>query len=283
MTVGQRHPQRLPIVEVDGHRVGLTVRGEGEPLVLIHGIGRDRDDWAAILPALAERFTVYAVDVEGFGESEPWGPALTLGSMARMVRRTIEAQGETRPLRLVGNSMGGAIAMRMVADDPAAFAGLVLLSPAGFGREANTGLRLLTLPVLGPLLLLVDATPLALALRVLLVDRAPAARALAVATSRRMRRPAIRRQYLQVIHDLGAWSGIKEGWRSEVLAGVADSGVPLLVVWGERDVVLPFAHLDSVASAVPHAETHPLPGLGHMPQLEDPERTARIVTEFLGR
>ena len=269
------------VVEVDGHRVGLTTTGSGEPLVLLHGIGRDRTDWSAVVPALAERFTVYAIDIEGFGESEPWGDGVTLGSMARMVRRTIEAAGETRPLLLAGNSMGGAVALRIVADDPASIARVVLLSPAGFGREAALGLRLLTVPVLGPVLLALDSSPLALALRLAVVDRTPEARASAVAAQRRMRRPAIRRQYLQVVHDLGAWGGIHEAWRAEVLEAVAAADVPLLVLWGDRDVVLPHAHLDSVVGAVPQAQARSLPGIGHMPQVEAPEETADAMAEFL--
>ena len=70
-----------------------------------------------------------------------------------MVRHTLTALGETRPVVVVGNSMGGAVALRLHADDPAAVAALVLASPAGFGAEATAGLRLMAVPALGPALL----------------------------------------------------------------------------------------------------------------------------------
>lgn len=275
--------ESAPIVDVEGHRVGITTTGDGPPVVLLHGIGRDRGDWCAVAPALAERFTVHAIDIEGFGASEPWGESVSLASMARAVRQTLVAVGEHRPIRLVGNSMGGAVALRVAADDPSAVERLVLISPAGFGSDAMLGLRLLTVPVLGPALLALDASPLSLRLRALLVDREPTARELAAASAYRLRKRGMRRQYLQVVHDLGAWSGIREDWRQEVLAALADAGLPTLVLWGDRDSVLPYAHLASVKESVPHAEVLPLPGLGHMPQLEQPERIAELLTDFLVR
>ena len=273
--------ERAATIEVDGHRVGLTAAGEGPPLVLLHGLGRDREDWRAVQPVLAERFTTYAVDLEGFGDSEAWDGPVSLASMARTVRRTLAAAGERRPLRLVGNSMGGAVALRMTADDPGAIAGLVLISPAGFGREAVFTLRLLTVPVVGSALLALDSSRAALRLRALRPDPSEPGRERATASSLRLRRAAMRRQYIQVIHDLGGWSGIHEAWRAEVLQALAAAGTPTLVLWGDRDTVLPYAHLASVQAAVPHALVEPLPGLGHMPQLEQPERIARLIDEFL--
>jgi pimeloyl-ACP methyl ester carboxylesterase len=272
-----------PVVQVEGRRVGITTTGDGPPVVLLHGIGRDRGDWRTIAPALAERFTVHAIDIEGFGASEPWGASISLASMARAVRSTLVAVGEHRPVRLVGNSMGGAVALRIAADDPSTVERLVLISPAGFGRDAMLGLRLLTVPVLGQALLALDASPLSLRLHALLVDREPTARALAAASAHRLRHRGMRRQYLQVVRDLGAWSGIREDWRREVLDALAAAGLPTLVLWGDRDTVLPHAHLAAVQQAVPHAETLLLPGLGHMPQLEQPERIARLLTDFLTR
>lgn len=282
LEVARRHAIERPVVRVDGHRVGLTVEGDGEPLVLLHGIGRDRGDWSPVVPGLAERYRVYAIDLEGFGRSEPWGDVVTLASMARMVRRTLAAVREERPIRLVGNSMGGAVAMRMVADDPAGLVGLVLLSPAGFGRDASFGLRLLTVPALGDLLLMADATPLSMMIRARTIDRTPITRRLAEDAAWRMHRPGMRRQYLQVIHDLGGWTGIREGWRRDVLDAVARSGVPVLVAWGDRDIVLPPAHLGTVVSSIPHAEARSLPGLGHCPQLEEPELVVDLIGAFFG-
>jgi pimeloyl-ACP methyl ester carboxylesterase len=268
-------------IRVEGHPVGLTVQGSGDPVVLLHGIGRDRTDWFKVAPGLAERHTVYAIDIEAFGESAAWGERITLGSMAHMVRRTLEVVGEHRPVVLVGNSMGGAVALRMHADDPGAVRALVLVSPAGFGADAALGLRLMTVPVLGEVLQRGHMIAATMQVRALFADAALATRELAEASARRMRRPGARRHYLQVIRDLGAWSGVRPEWRQEVLQALAAAGTPTLVLWGDRDVVLPHRHLDAVSATLPHAVPVSLPGLGHAPQLEDPDGFLALVGAFL--
>ena len=280
MSATEQHPTHTT-VEVDGHPVGLTITGSGAPIVLLHGIGRDRTDWFRVSPALAERHTVYAVDIEAFGLSEAWGERITLASMAHMVRRTLAAVGERRPVVLIGNSMGGAVALRMHADDPSAIRALVLVSPAGFGADASIGLRLMTVPGLGEVLQRWHMAAAVLEVRSLFADAALATREMAEATAQRMRRPGARRHYLQVIRDLGAFRGVRPEWRREVLLSLAAAGTPTLVVWGDRDRVLPYRHLDAVSATVPHAHPVTLPGLGHVPQLEAPEQFLEAATAFL--
>ena len=277
----ERDPSWRSVQQIDGHQVGVTVAGDGDPLVLLHGIGRDRLDWSAVLADLAERWRVYALDIEGFGASAAWGERVTLRSMARMVRATLDGLGEMRPVVAVGNSMGGAVALQLHADDPAGIAALVLASPAGFGADANTGLRLMTVPALGPALLALHGPMSRLQVRSMFTDPSLATRALAAETAERLRRPEARRRYLEVVHDLGAWQGVRPEWRAEVLRELAKAGTPTLVLWGERDAVLPHAHLAAAAEALPHATTKSLPGIGHTPQLEDPSGFVAEVAAFL--
>jgi pimeloyl-ACP methyl ester carboxylesterase len=68
-----------------------------------------------------------------------------------------------------------------------------------------------------------------------------------------------------------------------VIQALAAASTPTLVLWGERDVVLPHAHLAAAAAALPHAITRSLPDLGHGPQIEAPDRIAAIMTEFFGQ
>jgi pimeloyl-ACP methyl ester carboxylesterase len=139
----------------------------------------------------------------------------------------------------------------------------------------------MTVPVLGEVLQRCHMIAATMQVRALFADAALATRELAEASARRMRRPGARRHYLEVIRDLGAWSGVRPEWRQEVLESLSASGTPAIVLWGERDVVLPHRHLDAVSETVPHALAVSLPGLGHAPQLEDPERFLVIVGDFL--
>lgn len=266
---------------VDGHRVGLRIAGEGEPLVLLHGIGRSLADWDLVLPALARVYTVYAIDLEGFGATERFTDRLSLAGQAALVRRTLHAVGEHRSVRVVGNSLGGAVAMRFAADDPDSIVSLVLVSPLGFGREAAFGLRVLTVRGIGALLLHTGRLGSTVQVRTMFADRRQATAERIRQHAVLSRRPGAARSFLEMVHDLGAWSGVREQWRDDVVRAVADARIPTLVLWGDRDRVLPPRHLSAAAQLLPQARTRPLPDLGHAPQLEDPQRFLAEVTPFL--
>ena len=266
---------------VDGHRVGVTEAGSGEPLLLLHGIGRDRRDWSEVLPALAARRRVIAIDLEGFGDSEPWSDRVTLASMTEAVRRTLVALGVTVPVVVVANSMGGAVALRLHADDPRAVSALVLASSAGFAAGATLGLRLMAVHGLGPTLLSFRSIAARAQVRILFADRAFATRRLVREAGERVRNRGTRRAYFQVVHDLGGWRGVRSAWRVEVLRALTAAATPTLVLWGERDRVLPVRQLAAAAAALPHARTRVLAGVGHASQIEDPVGFVREVDRFL--
>lgn len=278
-----RGPEWRTTVVVDGHRVGVTVAGSGAPLLLLHGIGRDRRDWSEVLTAFAEHRRVIALDLEGSGDSVAWTGRVTLGSMTRMVRRTLVRLGITAPVAVVASSMGGAVALRLHAEDPSAVSALVLASSAGFASGATVGLRLMAVPGIGPALLSFRPLAARIQVRVLFADRAFATRRLVAEAVERISRPERRRAYFQMVHDLGRWRGVRPEWRAEVLRPLAAARTPTLVLWGERDAVLPVRQLTAAAAALPHARTRALPGVGHLPQLEDPAGFVHEVEGFLQR
>lgn len=273
--------ERAAVRIVDGHRVGLRVEGDGEPLVLLHGIGRSLADWDLVLPALATRYTVYAMDLEGFGATERFTDRLSLTGQAALVRRTLQSVGEHRPVRVIGNSLGGAVAMRFAADEPDRIVALVLVSAAGFGSDAAFGLRVLTLWGVGPLLLHTGRLGSAVQVRTMFADRRQATHERIQQHTALSRRPGAARSFLEMIHDLGAWGGVREEWREEVVTALAAAKMPTLVLWGDQDHVLPPRHLAAAADLLPHARTRPLSDIGHAPQLEDPQRFLAEVLPFL--
>jgi pimeloyl-ACP methyl ester carboxylesterase len=85
---------------------------------------------------------------------------------------------------------------------------------------------------------------------------------------------------LEILESLGSVRGIHEPWRRELLAEVATLGLPLFVVWGDRDRILPARHLDSARAAFPKAGTHLFPATGHMPQIERAQALADPALDF---
>lgn len=266
---------------VDGHRVGVTVAGDGAPLLLLHGIGRDRRDWSEVLTELAARWTVIAIDLEGFGDSEPWGDRVTLATMTAMVRRTLVAVGVAEPVVVVASSMGGAVALKLHEEDPEAVTALVLVSAAGFAAGAALGLRMMALRGIGPAMLWFRPIAARVQVRTLFADKAFATKRLVGEGIERLRQRSARRTYFQVVHDLGRFRGVRPEWRASSLRALAEARTPTLVLWGERDAVLPVRQLAAAGAALPHARTRVLPGVGHMAQIEDPAGFLRELTAFL--
>lgn len=245
-------------------------RGEGEPLVLLHGLGATRLVWKPQLEALAARREVIALDLPGFGGSAvlPDGRAPTAAALGDAVSAFLAGLGIERP-HVAGNSLGGWIALEMAKSNRAASA--CLLSPAGLWqsplgpRTVNTrGLAKLGKPL------------------VMLLARNRGARV-------RMLRPVVARpenvpagDALQMIRDwieAPGYAASNEEMRRHVFADPERVRVPVTIAWGEHDrlVAPPRRH-----RRPPGTRFVVLAGCGHTPNWDDPELVARVLLEASG-
>jgi pimeloyl-ACP methyl ester carboxylesterase len=268
---------------VAGRRVRCRVTGDGPPVVLLHGIGRTLDDFAAVQELLARHHRVISVDLPGHGGSAPLDPPHTLPALAAAVAETLDAAGITGPAHLVGNSLGGAVAMRLATDAPARAASLVLVNSAGFGREVTVALRLLALRPLGRLLLRPHPAIARRTERAIFHDPAYATQERVAAALAVARQPHAARVMVELVRSLGTWRGVRPRWREELLARVAALDLPTLVVWGDRDLILPASHLANARARLPKAHCHLFPDTGHMPQIERAAAFHALVTDFWAR
>jgi pimeloyl-ACP methyl ester carboxylesterase len=222
---------------------------------------------------------VVSVDLPGHGGSAPLDVPHTLPALASAVAEVLDAVGVTGPAHLVGNSLGGALSMRLAVDDPARAASLVLVNSAGFGREVTFALRLLAVPfarlLLRPHPAITRRTERAIFHDPTYVTEARLATALAVA-----REPHAARVMLELVRGLGTWRGVRPQWRAELLAAVVTLGLPTLVIWGDRDVILPVRHLANARSRFPQARTHVFADCGHMPQIERADEFEALIRRF---
>jgi pimeloyl-ACP methyl ester carboxylesterase len=254
------------------------------PVVLLHGIGRSLEDWSAQHPLLSDDHRVIAVDMPGFGLSRRLPESTTLTSLSDGVWATLDALGETRPVHLMGNSLGGAVSMQMLVDEPARVSTLTLVNSAGFGKEVTFALRVLAVPGVGRQLLShIDRRTAPRIERSLFAAREMVTAERIEMAIRVARQPDFAPVYLEIARALGGFRGIAPRWRSELLPRVARHGKPTLLVWGDRDQVLPVAHLAAARVAFPEAQWHLFPGTGHMPQIERPEDFAQLVRPLLAQ
>ncbi|WP_406033125.1 alpha/beta fold hydrolase [Nocardioides sp. NBC_00163] len=272
-------------VVVQGQRVRVRVAGplECPPVVLIHGIGRTLDDWAEQFPRLSSRCRLIALDLPGCGFSQRAPQPTTLTFLAQAVVDVLNELSEARPVHLVGNSLGGAVAMQVAVTEPSRVTSLTLVDSAGFGKEVALALRLLAVPLIGEALTARLPRWFArVSERTLFVDPRLATEARVDHALAVSRQPATGSVMLEIARSLATLSGVSAAWRTDLLRAAADLELPTLLVWGDRDRVLPHTHLQSARAAFPKAESELFPGVGHMPQIEVPDAFAERFLDFLG-
>ncbi|MEV0900117.1 alpha/beta fold hydrolase [Actinoplanes sp. NPDC049802] len=273
-------------LDVRGTRIRCHESGDpaAPPVVLLHGIGRSLEDWAAQHPLLDGEYRVISMDMPGFGLSQRMPSPTTLGVLADGVWATLDELGETRPVHLMGNSLGGAVSMTMLAGAPERVSTVTLVNSAGFGKEVTVALRLLAVPGLGRRMLRrVDRLTAPRMERMIFADRALVTPERVEMAIRIARQPDFASVYLEIAKELGGLRGVAAAWRADLLARCAAHVRPTLLVWGDRDLILPSAHLAAARTAFPHARWHLFARTGHMPQIERPEEFAGLVRPMLAK
>ncbi|MGA8850755.1 MAG: alpha/beta hydrolase [Aeromicrobium sp.] len=253
-----------------------TRRGSGEPLVLIHGIGHRRQAWDPVFDLLAASYDVIAVDLAGFGESSPPpdGLSYSMEHACENLADNFLLWGIEKP-HIVGNSLGGALALELAARGHARSA--TALSPAGFFRGPD---RLVALGLL-------------LALKV--TSHLPPALIAGAMRSAACRRAIGRSLYehgdrLTAEQFLGDTAALRNGpgFFPVLRAGTRYSfgstvAVPTTVAWGTRDKILLYGQSGLAARRLPQAHHVALPGCGHVPMIDDPGLIVRVVKQTTQR
>lgn len=258
---------------IDGLRLRYVRKGDGPPVLLLHGISSSLYTWKDVLPALAAHHDVIAMDFPGFGDSAIPAPASgerTLRSVVGLMDRLGIARAS-----VVGNSLGGAIAVALAAGFPDRVDRIVLIDPAGYNFAPADRPFLLRLAALvpAPVLEALPVRPLvSLGLRQVFHDDAlvtPDKIAEYVAPMRRPGASAALHALLLGTDDLHFPGVIRE------------VRAPTLILWGRYDTWIPPRDADRFAADIKGARVVMMEA-GHMPQEERPAETAARVEEFLG-
>ena len=259
----------------------FTRQGSGSPVLLIHGIGRSLEDWAAVAPQLAKDHEVYAIDLAGYGRSPRLSEKTTLVALAKAVIEFLDEVGETRPVRLVGNSLGGAVSMQVAVLAPDRVAAVVLVDAAGFGADVTVALRAMGIPLLGRWLTRASLKNSTLTVHGIVYDRDYWTEEQLAHTHELARRKGAKAVMRETAHDLGTWKGIRPEWREKLVPAFAALDKPTLVIWGDKDYILPATHFEAAKKALPHARSHLFTKAGHMPQIERADEFTALVESFL--
>lgn len=251
---------------------------------MIHGIGRSLEDWDDQAALLGEQSRYIAVDIPGFGLSEP-ASRITLADTASLLWKVLDALGETG-VNLVGNSLGGALSMEMAAQRPEEVSSVALVDPAGFGDSTTPLLRLIAVPLLGRFnAATTRLRPVYQVVEHLILRRRGTVTSRRLDVLRQMsRHPHRNRTFYKFVRHLGSPLGIKEEWRRDLNARfnrVVGDDTPVMLVWGRKDLILPYRDFRAGLEQVDVRDAVVFDDCGHMPQLEYPQEFAAQYQRFL--
>jgi pimeloyl-ACP methyl ester carboxylesterase len=235
-------------VMISGQCLFYRIIGTGKPLLLLHGYGASGAIWQRMLPFLAHHYQVIVVDLPGHGRSQFTG-TWRLREIAPLLARWLQ-QMELQPVGLIGHSMGGAIAIHLTASAPELIDRLILVNAAGLPLRAQ-------LPTL-------------------------AARSIGsfFQPGNGSYPPEMLLNQLSTSPRL-LWQCTQEMVKSDFRAELALISVPTLIIWGERDLLLPLPLGYELHAALPHATFMTVPECGHRPMLGQPAKLSRIMLRFL--
>lgn len=267
---------------IHGHRRAFVKAGSGPALLLLHGLGCDHTTWGPVIDSLARRYTVIAPDLLGHGMSDKPRADYSVGGYANAMRDLLTVLGIDK-VTVVGHSFGGGVAMQFAYQYPERTERLVLVASGGLGPEVSPGIRAITTPGFHHAMGIATLPGLRHlgtgALRALAGTGLRAARDLAevadiVDSWRDPRTRAATRHVVRAVVD----------WKGQIVTmsdrAYLTEAMPMCVVWGRNDLVIPVRHAANVASLAPLARVEILPNAGHFPHKDHPERFVKIINDF---
>lgn len=271
--------EHLRRVEVAGASVNYVEIGEGQPLLFIHGVSGCWQNWLENLPHCAARRRCVALDLPGFGASPVPEWPIGMEAYGRLMREFCAELG-LDGATLVGNSMGGLVAVELALAAPETFERLVLVSAAGIINTWRPEER---------------AVATAWAWRrfsPLFADRGRQ-----IVSRRRLRRavfqPFVRfpdrldgdvlvEQIVNGLHEADGFEpALADLIRTDFRDRLATIAMPTMVVWGLSDRVVPVAAAASYHRRIPNSRLEIFERTGHVPQLERPLRFNALLDDFL--
>jgi 3-oxoadipate enol-lactonase len=253
----------MNMITFNGVKLAFDRRGKGTPLVLIHGYPLDHSVWDEIIPLLENDFDLILPDVRGFGESAAVETPYSMADIAADLAAILDSLG-IQKAAFAGHSMGGYVALAFAKAFPDRISGLSLVASQAMGDtpERKDGRYKTAADVHEKGVQIVAAA---------MTDK--------LSPNQRVRdfvRPLIGRQSVSGV--AGALKAMAE--REDLTSFLASFKLPLVLIHGDADELIPIDRAREIKALVPAAHLVELSGAGHMPMMEQPERTAEALQQL---
>ncbi|WP_457202775.1 alpha/beta fold hydrolase [Nocardioides sp. HB32] len=268
---------------IHGHRRAFVRAGSGPAVLLLHGLGCDHTTWESVIETLARRYTVIAPDLLGHGQSDKPRADYTLGGFANGMRDLLTVLGIDKAT-VIGHSFGGGVAMQFAYQFPERTERLMLVASGGLGPDVSPAIRAISTPGFHQVMSVLTLPGIRHAGKAGL--RALSATGLSLTRDLdevaeiydTFRDPQARHAVRHVVRAVVDWQG--------QIVTMADrayltEAMPMWVVWGRNDRVIPVRHANAAAQLAPNARVEVIPDSGHFPHKDHPQRFARIVNDFI--
>ena len=253
-------------VDLDIGRIRYMAReGDGTPVILIHGFGGDSDNWLFNIDAISAEAPVYALDLPGHGGSVKTVDSPDLGTMVKAVIHLMDHLSIDKA-HLVGHSMGGLVSGQTAIDHPGRVASLSLICPAGLGEEINTD-------YIDGFVSAVSRKELKPKLKHLFADESLVSRSMVDDLLKYKRLDGVQ-AFLEALKG-NLFTNGKQA--ANITKGLAATTVPITVIWGAEDAVIPQSH----ASALQGATVEVISDAGHMVMMENSGRVNELIKNQL--
>jgi len=276
----------VPIHNVNGQPIHAV--HEGKPgrqvALLIHGWSSSWYAMSPLMPMLAQRFSVIAVDLPGYGESPPLHKRATIPDYADLLAHLIEEVNSGGPVVLIGHSMGGMISATLALRYPVLVERMVMLCPTISGRLSNY-INIFVSPItvmerFGLGSFLVSTTEkVVVGITDRLMRPASFSERTGITEADYMRLRADARRPGQGRVRAECFSAMRA---NNLVGKIGKVEAPALVLWGAEDNTVPLRDASVIADEWPNADLRIIPKAGHWPHFETPDTTRRLVAAFLG-
>ncbi|OBB48140.1 alpha/beta fold hydrolase [Mycobacterium sp. 852002-51961_SCH5331710] len=273
----------LKYLELHGDRVAYRDVGGGQDvLLLIHGMAGSSETWRAVVPQLSRRYRVIAPDLLGHGQSDKPRGDYSLGAFAVWLRDLLDELGVSRAT-IVGQSLGGGVAMQFVYQHPDYCQRLVLISSGGLGPDVGLTLRLLSapgaefiLPAIAPPPVLKVGNTLRGWFRSAGIQSPRGAEMWSAYSSLADRQT--RQAFLRTLRSVVDYRGQAVSALNRLHV---TTELPVMAIWGDEDRIIPVAHAYAALEARPECRLEVLEGVGHFAHVERPSDVVDLIDDFI--
>ena len=250
-------------------------KADGEPLVLIHGFGGDKDNWAMYAPEVIGKYRLFCPDLPGFGENtRDSSLSYDMTTQAARVRDFLDAMGIEK-CHIGGNSMGGFVSLRFAVDFPERLRSLTLFNNAGVVGEGESELQKQAIAGINPLQV---HSPEDVKRMLAFVMHKP---------------PALPGQFRKIAYadfnqsrelwDSIFWTLVEDGLNNPLNDKLSGIETPTMIIWGRHDQLIDVSCVKVLDEGIPNSEAVIFEDVGHIPMIEKPKAVAEHHLPFLAK